>query len=58
MTEDEKVFYPLAADSEAELEEWTAILTRAIASEMDDTDGEGTLVVGGGGRGKGGALMN
>ena len=41
MTEDDKVFYPLAADSEAEMEEWTAILTRAIASEMDDTDGEG-----------------
>ena len=41
MTEDDKVFYPLAADSEAEMEEWTALLTRAIASEMDDTDGEG-----------------
>ena len=40
MTEDDKVFYPLAADSEAEMEEWTNILTRAIASEMDDTDGE------------------
>ena len=43
MTEDDKVFYPLAADSEAEMEEWTAILTRAIASEMDDTDGEGGM---------------
>lgn len=53
LTEDEKVFYPLAADSEAELEEWTAILTRAIASEMDDTDGEGTLVGGGGEEGEG-----
>ena len=42
MTEDDKVFYPLAADSEAEMEEWTTILTRAIASEMDDTDGEGS----------------
>ena len=41
MTEDEKVFYPLAADNETELEEWTTILTRAIASEMEDTDGEG-----------------
>ena len=43
MTEDDKVFYPLAADSEAEMEEWTNILTRAIASEMDDTDGEGEI---------------
>lgn len=43
MTEDDKVFYPLAADSEAEMEEWTAILTRAIASEMEDTDGEGKM---------------
>ena len=37
------MFYPLAADSEAEMEEWTAILTRAIASEMEDTDGEGKM---------------
>lgn len=44
MTEDDKVFYPLAADSEAEMQEWTDILTRAIASEMEDTDGEGRLI--------------
>ena len=44
MTEDEKVFYPLAADSQAEMEEWTTILTRAIGSEMEDNDGEGMCV--------------
>ena len=44
MTEDDKVFYPLAADSQAEMEEWTTILTRAIASEMEDADGEGVCV--------------
>ena len=41
MTEDEKVYYPLAADTQAEMDEWIAILTRAIASEMEDADGEG-----------------
>ena len=41
MTEDDKVYYPLAADSQAEMDEWITILTRAIASEMEDTDGEG-----------------
>ena len=41
MTEDEKVYYPLAADTQAEMDEWIAVLTRAIASEMEDADGEG-----------------
>lgn len=41
MTEDEKVFYPLATDSQAEMDEWTTILTRAIGSEMEDDVGEG-----------------
>ena len=41
MTEDEKVFYPLAADSQADMDEWTTILTRAISSEMEDDVGEG-----------------
>ena len=41
MTEDEKVYYPLAADTQAEMDEWIAVLTRAINSEMEDADGEG-----------------
>lgn len=41
MTEDDKVFYPLAADSQADMEEWMTILTRAIGSEMEDDVGEG-----------------
>ncbi len=44
LTDDDKVFYPLAADTESEMEEWTSILTRAIGLEMEGTDsvpGEG-----------------
>ena len=38
MTEDEKVFYPLTADTESDMEDWIAILTRAIGLEEDGTD--------------------
>ncbi len=31
MTVDDKVFYPLAADSEAELDEWVETLNKVIA---------------------------
>ena len=38
MTEDDKVFYPLATDSEDETEEWISVLTRAIGLEVEETD--------------------
>ena len=38
MTEDDKVFYPLATDSEDETEEWLSVLTRAIGLEVEETD--------------------
>ena len=41
MTEEDKVFYPLAADSEAEMEEWISILNRAIGLEVEETDKAG-----------------
>ena len=40
MTEDDKTFYPLGADSEAEMEEWITVLNRAIGLEMEEP-GEG-----------------
>lgn len=40
LTEDDKVFYPLAADNEAELDQWVTILNKAITisqgGEADD----------------------
>ena len=38
MTEDDKVFYPLATDSDDETEEWISVLTRAIGLEVEETD--------------------
>jgi len=31
LTEDDKVFYPLAADTESDLDEWVTTLNKAIA---------------------------
>ena len=38
MTDDDRIFYPLAADGEVEMEEWMNILTRAISLEVEETD--------------------
>ena len=38
LTEDEKVFYPMAAESEAEMEEWISLFTRAMAMEVEESD--------------------
>ena len=41
-----QVFYPLAADSETEQDEWISFILRAIAMEMEETDsspGEGVV---------------
>jgi hypothetical protein len=39
LTDDEKVFYPLAGDSDAEVEEWAEIIKKAIAGEVEESDG-------------------
>ena len=44
LTEDDKVFYPLATDSEAELEEWITVLNRAIGMEVEETDQGGVCM--------------
>lgn len=41
LTEDDKVFYPLAAESQREMEEWITVLGKAIG--MDSEDEPGTL---------------
>ena len=54
ITEEEKYFYPLAADSDAEMEDWITVLNRAISLEVEELGREGEWVrVGGweGGRG-------
>ena len=36
MTEEEKNFYPLAADSDTEMEDWIDVLNRAIRLEVEE----------------------
>lgn len=43
LTENDKVFYPLAADGETELGEWTSVLQKAIAGEVEESDGPSRL---------------
>ena len=38
VTEDDRIFYPLAAESDEELEDWISILNRAIHMEVEETD--------------------
>lgn len=49
VTDDERIFYPLAADSEEELDDWISLLNRAIRMEVEETDAGGciTWVLGG-----------
>ena len=37
------MFYPLAAECEAEMSEWINILQRAIAGEVEESDGPSML---------------
>ena len=40
------MFYPLAADSDGELAEWSSVLTRAIGMETEEIDTGGERVGG------------
>ena len=39
LTEDDKVFYPLAAESQREMEEWITVLGKAIGMDSEDEPG-------------------
>ena len=43
LTEEEKNFYPLAADSDAEMEDWIDVLNRAIGLEVEELGRAGEL---------------
>lgn len=38
MTDDEHIFYPLAAESEEDMEDWISLLNSAIRMEVEETD--------------------
>lgn len=39
LTEDDKVCYPLAAESQREMEEWITVLGKAIGMDSEDEPG-------------------
>ncbi len=44
VTDDDRIFYPMASDSEEDMEEWMSTLSRAINMELEETDGAGGCV--------------
>ena len=50
LTTDEKLVYPLAADSEEDLEEWMEALSKALGMEDEAVTGDGALPMGWGGK--------
>ena len=58
LTTDEKLVYPLAADSEEDLEEWMEALSKALGMEDEAVAGDGALLMewGGEGEGEGGVV--
>ena len=51
LTTDEKLVYPLAADSEEDLEEWMEALSKALGMEDEAVAGDGALLMEWGGEG-------
>ena len=38
------MFYPLAGDSDTEVEEWVGVVRKAIAGEVEESDGPSELL--------------
>ena len=41
MTDDERIFYPLGAESDEDLDDWISVLNKALRMEVEETDAGG-----------------